>query len=149
LAVDLLTGDRIHDLKGPEVVPVETPGAVMISDTVPEARGLVGGALLIPEGWLWSWLDPLQASPVLEEVTTDRIEVESFLRAAARRFRARLTWYRNLDPLLRESCRNLLRGFPPDRAPLFDILDEAVVAPAGLVAEEEEIEILPGLEPIA
>ncbi len=132
LAIDLLTGDRILDLKGPDIAPIETPGAVLVSDAVTESRTLVGGALLIPEGWLWSWLDPLMAAPVVEEHAVERIQVESSLRAAARRFRTRLGWYRSLDPLLRESCRGLLRGYTPDLLPFLDLLDDAVVAPAGL-----------------
>ncbi len=134
LAIDLLTGDRIHDLKGPDVPPVETPGAVLVSDSVTESRDLTGGALIIPEGWLWSWIDPLAAAPVSEVFAVDRIQVESSLRAAARRFRVRLAWYRNLDGLLRQSCRDLLRGFTPDLTPFFEILDSAMVAGSGPVA---------------
>ena len=50
LAIDLLTGDRILDLKGPDIVPVETPGAVLVTDAVTESQSLTGDALLIPEG---------------------------------------------------------------------------------------------------
>jgi ATP-dependent DNA helicase DinG len=132
LAVDLLTGDRILDLKGPDIVPVETPGAVLVSDTVTESRALAGDSLVIPEGWLWSWLDPLGAAPLAEDYTVERVQVESSLRASARRFRTRLGWYRNLDPLLRESCRALVSGYTPDLAPFLDLLEDAVVAPAGL-----------------
>ncbi len=132
LAIDLLTGDRIHELKSPDALPVETPGAVLVSDSVSECRDLAGGGLLVPEGWLWSLLDPVNASPVVEILTDDRIQVESSLRAVARRFRNRLEWYRDLDPLLRESCRGLLRGYTPDLMPLLDVLEDSVVAPAGL-----------------
>jgi len=128
LAIDLLTGDRILELKDPESVPVETPGAVLVSGTVSEGRSLVGGALAVPEGWLWSWLDPLAAVPVVEEQTFERVQVESVLREAAQRFRRRLAWYRNLDSQLRQSCRDLLRGFSLDLTPFLDILDEGVVS---------------------
>jgi ATP-dependent DNA helicase DinG len=132
LAIDLLTGDRILDLKGPDIVPVETPGAVLVSDSVTESRALTGGALLIPEGWLWSWLDPLMAAPVMEVHASERVQVESSLRAAARRFRTRLDWFRGLPPTLRESCRILLKGFTPDLSPFLDLLDDAVVTQAVL-----------------
>lgn len=132
LAIDLLTGDRIHDLKGPDIAPVETPGAVLVSGAVTESRVLAGGALLIPEGWLWSWLDPLAAATLAEEYAVERVQVESSLRAAASRFRTRLAWYRNLDPLLRESCRGLVRGYTPDLSPFLDLLDDAVVSLVGL-----------------
>ncbi len=131
LAIDLLTGDRIHDLQGPDLVPTETPGAIMVSHTVTASRTLPGGALLIPEGWLWSLLDPLRAAPVTEEIATERVQVESALRAAARRFAVRLEWYRGLSALLRESCRGLLRGYTPDPLPFLDVLDDAVVARTG------------------
>ena len=36
---------------------------------------LVGGALAIPESWLWSFLDPVQASPVAGEISSDRLAV--------------------------------------------------------------------------
>jgi len=147
LAIDLLTGDRILDLKGPDHVPVETPGAVMISDAVVEGRVLTGGALLVPEGWLWSWLDPLAANPVVQDLASDRVEIEAILRMVARRFRTRLAWYRNLDPLVRESCRNLLRGYALDLSPFLDILDEAVVAPAGLEQAEQDSEPFMGPAP--
>jgi Rad3-related DNA helicase len=135
LAIDLLTGDRILDLKGPDVVPIETPGAVLVSGSATEGRSLAGDALLIPEGWLWSWLDPLSAAPVAEEYATERVQVESSLRASARRFRSRLVWYRNLDPLLRESCRAIVSGYALDLEPFLDLLDDAVVALAGLDAD--------------
>ena len=138
LAIDLLTGDRIHELKAPDAPPVETPGAVLVSDSVSECRELTGGGLLVPEGWLWSLLDPLDASPVVEILTDDRFQVESSLRAVARRFRNRLEWYRGLDQLLHESCRGLLRGYTPDLLPFLDVLDEAVVAPAGLDLFDED-----------
>ena len=139
LAIDLLTGDRIHELKAPDAPPVETPGAVLVSDSVSECREVTGGGLLVPEGWLWSLLDPLDAAPVVEILTDDRFQVESSLRAVARRFRNRLEWYRGLDPLLRESCRGLLRGYTPDLLPFLDVLDEAVVAPAGLDTIDGEV----------
>ena len=94
LAIDLLTGDRIHELKAPDAPPVETPGAVLVSDSVSECRELTGGGLLVPEGWLWSLLDPLDASPVVEILTDDRFQVESSLRAVARRFRNRQGSYK-------------------------------------------------------
>ncbi|MEN8006428.1 MAG: helicase C-terminal domain-containing protein [Candidatus Krumholzibacteriota bacterium] len=131
LAVDLLTGDRIHELKAPDVPPVETPGAILVSEAADDCRDLTGGGLLIPEGWLWSLLDPLAAAPVVENPGDDRFQVESSLREVARRFRLRLEWYRGLDPLLRESCRGLLRGYNPDLEPFLDVLDDAVVAAAG------------------
>jgi ATP-dependent DNA helicase DinG len=139
-------------------VPAETPGAILVSATTTEARALPDGALLIPEGWLWSLLDPLRAAPVLEEITTERVQVETALRASARRFAARLAWYRSLSSLLRESCRGLLRGFTPDPLPFLDILDEAVVArpkpePSFQVLEPESpagpiIPLVPGPESV-
>jgi ATP-dependent DNA helicase DinG len=140
LAIDLLTGDRILDLKGPDIVPVETPGAVLVSGSVTEGRALSGDSLLVPEGWLWSWLDPLSAAPVAEEFATERVQVEASLRASARRFRVRLGWYRNLDQLLRESCRAIVSGYSLDLAPFLDLLDDAVVAPAGLDSGVEKQE---------
>jgi len=136
LAVDLLGGDRILELRSPELTPKESPGAVVVSGSGFDCRALDCGGLLVSEDIFWSLLDPrgaAHAGPGF--VGEDRVAIEADLRTAARRFTSRLAWWRGLDDDLVRGCRDLLSGHTPSLDPLWDWLDGAPLpqgdSPAG------------------
>ena len=98
LAVDLLGGDRILELKSPDLTPKDSPGAIVVFGSGSECRALDCGGLLVTEDILWSLLDPrgaAHAGPGF--VGEERVAVEADLRTAARKFHERLVWWRRLD----------------------------------------------------
>ena len=134
LAVDLAGTDRILDLPGPDQAPADLPDAIVIAPLDGEPRALPGGGIFLPEGVLWSFLDPLHAQVPLDSESDDRISLEKDLRRLAGRFRRRLAWWQGLPGALRQSCRDKVRGFKPDLSPWLDQLDRVPV----ILADEPE-----------
>jgi ATP-dependent DNA helicase DinG len=128
LGLDLVTGERVVEWTAPDQAHPDHPGAVVACGTDGPPESHSRGGLRVSEGLLWSLLDPLGAGLAPSEAAADRLEVETALRVAARRFRHRVAWWRQLDPALRESCRRLLGGFTPDMRPLLELFDAAAVA---------------------
>ncbi len=129
LAIDLLSGDRIHQLKDADQAPPACPGAILVADSQEGCRELAGGGLFVPEGVFWSLLDPLQAAPVPDHDLKERLEVEASLRASARRFRQRVGWWRALPADLRHSCRVSLQGLQPELGGLLGLFDDVPFPP--------------------
>jgi len=128
LGLDLITGDRVVEFTSADHAHPDYRGAIVVSGTgAPEK--LEQGGLRVAEGLLWSLLDPVHAAAGSGFEGEDRLAVETGLRAAARRFRLRLMWWRQLEPSLRASCRGLLSGFEPDVRPLLALFDNAFVSP--------------------
>jgi len=128
LGLDLVGGDRVLSMATLDRAPREAPGAILIrGGGGDECRQLPDGGLLIGEGVLWSLLDPLDAAIGLTDESGDRIQVETSLRGAFRRFIQGIRRWREQDELLREKCRNLLHGYEPDLTPLLEIIDQAAV----------------------
>lgn len=134
LAIDLAGGDQIFELAGPHQGPADMPGALLTAPVADPCQALPGGGLFLPEGVLWSFLDPLRAQVPPDTESADRITLETNLRRLAGRFRRRLAWWQGLPRELREGCRGLLRGFNPDLNLLLDQLDQTPV----ILADEPE-----------
>jgi ATP-dependent DNA helicase DinG len=135
LAVDLAGAGRILELPAPGRTPSESPGAILVAGGGLECAALTCGGLLVPEDVFWSILDPRGAEALGPgELGRDRIVAEADLRAAARRFGARLRWWRSLGPGLPATCRELTAGFEPSLDPLWDWLAAAPVPPAEAAA---------------
>jgi ATP-dependent DNA helicase DinG len=149
LALDLLSGDRVHHLKAPDMVPPACPGAIIVSEAHGDCRELPGDSLFVPEGVLWSLLDPLRAAPVPDEDQADQVAVEAALRAAARRFRERIAWWRKLPGDLRQSCRQTLQGRQPDLGLLLALFDTAPVPPDAGQERELAADVTVPREPVA
>lgn len=127
LGIDLAGGDQIHELPGPQLAPPDAPGSLVVAPLDDPCATIAGGGLFLPEGVLWSFLDPLAAQVPLDSAATDRIALELDLRQQAARFRLRLAWWHVLPRALKESCRDLLRGFNPDLTIFLDLLDQVPV----------------------
>lgn len=125
LAIDLTGGDQIFALTEPRQAPSDMPAAILTAPLAEACQALPGGGLFLPEGVLWSILDPRRAQVPPDTESADRIALETDLRRLAARFRRRLAWWQGLPAELKEGCRGLLRGFNPDLNPLLDQLDRA------------------------
>ncbi len=136
LGLDLITGDRVVEFAAPDHAHPDYPGAIIVCGNSAAPEQMARGGLRVSEGLLWSLLDPLAAVVDLQAGPSDQVALETTLRTAARRFRRRLVWWRQLDTALRESCHRLLKGFDPDVRPLLQLLDEAFV-PADAVDDKE------------
>ncbi len=129
LGMDLITGDRVVEFTTPDHAHPDFPGAIVVCGAAGEPEAMDRDGLRVCEGLLWSLLDPLNPAIADDEVLEDRLAVETVLRAAARRFRCRLAWWRQLDPSLRETCRRMLLGYRPGVWSLLALLDDAFVPP--------------------
>lgn len=130
LGMDLITGDRILEFTTPDHGHPDHPGAVVVYGEANEPVELTRGGIRIAEGLLWSLLDPVRAGGEIPGAEADRLVVETNLRSAARRFRRRLAWWRQLESSVREGCHGLLRGYRPDVGSVLTLLDEAFVPPS-------------------
>lgn len=130
LGLDLGGGERIHEILDPERPPADLQGSILICDRATACVGGEGGTLVVPEGVLWSFLDPLQAGAFIPDPSSDRMEVETGLRHERRRFQARLHWWQGTARGQGEALRGILRGFRPDLTGLLDGLDRCHL-PAG------------------
>jgi len=128
LGIDLAGGDQVREFSGPLAPPPDGQDAIVIAPVDEPCRIIGRAGLFLPEGVLWSFLDPMKAQMPQIPHWNDRIAVEQELRRLARRFRDRLAWWRDLSPSLKESCRGLLRGFRPDLTVFLDQLDRVPVA---------------------
>ena len=145
LAVDLGGGDRILELPSAQEAPADLPGALVFAPVDAPCRQRPDGGLFLPEGVLWSLLDPLAARLPWILDSADRVELEAELRRQARRFRRRLAWWQNLPHEVRQRCRTKLVGFSPDLGPLLDQFDRQ---PAILADDNDDV--APGEEgPVA
>ena len=129
LGIDLAGGDQVREFPGPLDPPPDGQDAMVIAPVDEPCRNIGRAGLFLPEGVLWSFLDPMRAQLPRIPDWNDRIAVEQELRRLARRFRDRLIWWKGLPPSLKESCRGLLRGFRPDLTVFLDQLDRVPVAP--------------------
>lgn len=148
LAIDLVGGDRIHEMSDPGTPPEGTPGPFLVSGGDGSCTPLPGGGVLLGEGAFWSLLDPLQPRPFSDGNAPDEQEARRQLRALAVRFRERVRWWRTLEFATREACRNLLRGRRPDLIPLLELFDDQPLEP-GPAAEPDgapAAALLPELE---
>lgn len=123
LCIDLAGGDHVQEMQAPDRLERSAPGAIFSAPLDEPCRSLSDGGLFLPEGVLWSLLDPLEAQlPVVTE-SSDRIGLEKDLRQLAVRFRRCLAVWQHLPEALRDHCRDKLRGFKPDLLPLLDQFD--------------------------
>ena len=129
LGLDLVTGDRIIEFATPDHAHPDHPGAIVVYGAATEPEAMNRDGLRVSEGLLWSMLDPMHAAVDTGTNQEDRLSVETSLRAAVRRFRRRLLWWRQLKPGLRDTCHGLLKGYQPDVRPLLTLLDEVFVPP--------------------
>lgn len=139
LAIDLTGGDQIFELPGRESLPDHHPGGILVSPELLECAGLPEAGLLVPEGVLWSFLDPMHAKLPVSTEFYDRVELEMDLRRLAQRFRRRVAWWQHLPGALKESCRDKLRGFHPDLGSFLDQLNRTpvILSDSDRVSEDE------------
>jgi len=140
LAIDLPGAVRVREIDDPDHEPSLGPGAVLIAGVGTECRQIGGGGLLVGGGAFWSLFDPARPQPPAVEDDQERVEVETALRQAVRRFGDRARWYRTLDPILRDAVRRDLAGGPPPLAPLLDLLENVAlppVEPSAVAADRE------------
>ncbi len=128
LAIDLLGGDRILEIENPRSPVPAAPGAIMAVDVISEPVESTDGGLRISDDLLWSLVDPCRAHVEPLDDDSDRLLVETALRADCERFRDRVRWWRALEGSLRDSCRALFRGRQPDFLSLIELLDQAPIA---------------------
>lgn len=130
LALDLPGAVRVREIADFDHDPELGPGSLLVAGAGVECRELGGGGLLVGGGALWGLLDPARPSPQTPADDEDPVAVETALRADARRFAARVRWYRGLDEAVRAAVRRDLRGGHPDLGTLLDRF-ESLPLPAG------------------
>lgn len=143
LAVDLPGAVRVRELEDPDHDPALGPGTVLIAGAGVDCRELTGGGVLVGGGAFWGLLDPADPQPPAAGDDQSRLEVETALRHAARRFVARAHWYRALDPTLREAVRRDLAAGPPSLAPLLDLCESLALPPDEALSDAAQSDAAP------
>ncbi len=130
LALDLPGAVRVREIVDPDHDPDLGPGSLLVAGAGIECRELAGGGLLVGGGAFWGLLDPALPTPAQPGDDADAVAIETALRADARRFAARVRWYRGLEGTLRDAVRRDLRQGHPDLGPLLDRLEHLPLPPA-------------------
>ncbi len=145
LGLDLAGSERILEIPVPGQPSDDLRGTILVvGDSSPEML-LDGTTLLVPEGLLWSLVDPLGAGRDVISSHFERHEVEAALRGQRTRLWERLSWWQEQVGGEAAPLRHLMGGFQPDLTPLLSCLDRLPRPKTPPVAGGHEAEVTPGV----